>query len=186
MKPLWMKNLVKTIFGSVIKSKYKPTVSRTLQIEPLEIRLTPTDVSNVCGTLFVTGTSGDDNTFIWLDGTDLNIAEPSALGANLRGNAFNSAFGGSQGVTGANGVLYDVLTNTKGVSLTGTGSLTTHWNWSAPCRDESRGAPVKPEGLDAGFDGMLRVYAFIILCRNPHTLCRNHRNTFCRNHRKDR
>ena len=107
MKPLWMKNLVKTIFGSVIKSKYKPTVSRTLQIEPLEIRLNPTNVFNDCGTLFVTGTSGDDNTFIWLDGTDLNIAEPSALGANLRGNAFNSAFGGSQGVTGANGVLYE-------------------------------------------------------------------------------
>ncbi|MEI7852465.1 MAG: VCBS repeat-containing protein [Planctomycetota bacterium] len=112
MKPLWMKKLVKTIFGSVIKNRNKPTVSRTLQIEPLEIRLTPTVVSNVCGTLFVTGTSGVDNTFIWLNGTVLNIAEPSSLGFNLRGgNAFNSASnGGSNGVIGANGVIYDVLT----------------------------------------------------------------------------
>ena len=53
----------------------------------------------------------------------------------------------------------------------GTGSLTTRRSWSAPCRDELRGAPVKPEGLDAGFDGIQGVYAFII---------------FCRNHRKDR
>ena len=111
MKPLWMKKLVKTIFGSVIKNRNKPTVSRTLQIEPLEIRLTPTTVSNVCGTLFVTGTSGVDNTFIWLNGTVLNIAEPSASGFNLRGNAFNSASNGtSSGVIGANNVIYDVLT----------------------------------------------------------------------------
>jgi len=112
MKPLWMKKLVKTIFGSVIKNRNKPTVSRTLQIEPLEIRLTPTVVSNVCGTLFVTGTSGVDNTFIWLNGTVLNIAEPSASGFNLRGsNAFNSASNGtSSGVIGANNVIYDVLT----------------------------------------------------------------------------
>lgn len=111
MKPLWMKKLVKTIFGSVIKNRNKQTVSRTLQIEPLEIRLTPTVVSNVCGTLFVTGTSGVDNTFIWLDGTDLNIAEPSALGFKFgNGDAFNSATTRSVGVTGANAVLYDVLT----------------------------------------------------------------------------
>ena len=111
MKPLWMKKLVKTIFGSVIKNRNKPTALRTLQIEPLEIRLTPTVVSNVCGTLFVTGTSGVDNTFIWLDGTDLNIAEPSTLGFNLTGNAFNTAFSRSgTPVNGANNVLYDVLT----------------------------------------------------------------------------
>jgi fibronectin-binding autotransporter adhesin len=108
MKPLWMKKLVKTIFGSVIKNRNKQTVSRTLQIEPLEIRLTPTVVSNDCGTLFVTGTGGVDNTFIWLDGTNLNIAERSFQGS-LRGGAFQSG-NVARDVTGANGVLYDVLT----------------------------------------------------------------------------
>ncbi|NBU05972.1 MAG: hypothetical protein EBT39_06435, partial [Sphingobacteriia bacterium] len=66
--------------------------------------------SNVCGTLFVTGTSGVDNTFIWLNGNVLNIAEPSALGRNLTGNAFNSASNRSPAVIGANNVLYDQLT----------------------------------------------------------------------------
>jgi fibronectin-binding autotransporter adhesin len=109
MKPLWMKKLVKTIFGSVIKNRNKPTVLRTLQIEPLEFRLTPAvTVSNVCGTLFVTGTSGVDNPYIYIDGTDLIIAEQGGLNVS-------SVFGQSNYSntnTGANGANYGVLTIT--------------------------------------------------------------------------
>ena len=110
MKPLWMKKLVKSIFGMSLKGKNKPYISKSLEIESLEIRLTPTVVSNDCGTLFVTGTTGVDNTFIWLDGTDLKIAEPS-FGSSLRSdNVFNSANSGvSRAVIGANGVSYDLL-----------------------------------------------------------------------------
>ena len=104
MKPLWMKKLVKTIFGSVIKNRYKPTVLRTLQIEPLEIRLTPTTVSNDCGTLFVTGTDGPDNTFIWLDGTNLQIAEQIST---LTGAPFGQ---NTRTIVSANGTSYDVIT----------------------------------------------------------------------------
>ena len=69
MKPLWMKKLVKTIFGSVIKNRYKPIILRTLGMELLESRLTPTTVSvdpNDCGNLLITGTSGVDNPYIFL------------------------------------------------------------------------------------------------------------------------
>jgi hypothetical protein len=112
MKPLWMKKLVKTIFGSAIKNRSNLVASKVLQVEPLEIRLNPTNVFNDCGTLFVTGTDDVDNTFIWLDGTDLNIAEPASVVRNLDigGNVFNSASNFQAGVTGANSVLYDVLT----------------------------------------------------------------------------
>ena len=109
MKPLWMKKLVKTIFGSVIKNRNKPSVLRTLQIEPLEFRLTPAvTVSNVCGTLFVTGTSGVDNPYIYIDGTDLIIAEEGGLNVS---SVFGQS-GYSNTNTGANGANYGVLTIT--------------------------------------------------------------------------
>ena len=110
MKPLWMKKLVKTIFGSVIKNRNKPTALRTLQIEPLEIRLTPTvTVSNVCGTLFVTGTSGIDEPYIYIDGKDLIIAEQGGL---IVSSVFGQQYGYSKTNTGANGANYGVLTIT--------------------------------------------------------------------------
>lgn len=109
MKPLWMKKLVKSILSFGIKNNLKSKDLKFLQLESLETRVNPA-VFNDCGTLFVTGSSNADNIFIWLDGTDLNIAEPSASGFNLSGNAFNGASSFSIDVPGANGILYDQLT----------------------------------------------------------------------------
>ena len=116
MKPLWMKKLVKTIFGSVIKNRYKPIILRTLGMELLESRLTPTTVSvdpNDCGNLLITGTSGVDNPYIFLSNNILTIVEASGaepgfgfIGSGLSGSAFGNP---TVGLPALNNIFYDRL-----------------------------------------------------------------------------
>ena len=117
MKPLWMKKLVKSIFDRAIKGKNKPIILRTLGMELLESRLTPTTVSvdpNDCGNLLITGTSGIDNPYIFLSNNVLTIVEASGaepgfgfIGSGLRGSAF-----GNPSIslpTSINNIFYDQL-----------------------------------------------------------------------------
>jgi len=116
MKPLWMKKLVKTIFGSVIKKRYKPIILRTLGMELLESRLTPTTVSvdpNDCGNLLITGTSGIDNPYIFLSNNVLTIVEATGanpgfgfIGSGLTGSAYGNRL---VSLGPINNIFYDEL-----------------------------------------------------------------------------
>lgn len=117
MKPLWMKKLVRSIFGRTFKGKNKPIILRTLGMELLESRLTPTTVSvdpNDGGNLLITGTSGIDNPYIFLSNNVLTIVEASGaepgfgfIGSGLRGSAFGNP---SISLTASiNNIFYDQL-----------------------------------------------------------------------------
>ena len=61
MKPSWMRNLVKSVFGLTKKNRSRPAFSRNIDLEQLENRLTPVStITEIGGLIIVTGADTND------------------------------------------------------------------------------------------------------------------------------
>ncbi|MFM7097108.1 MAG: beta strand repeat-containing protein [Gemmataceae bacterium] len=113
MKPFWMRKLVKSLFGSSKKNSLRPAQSRSIEIEQLENRITPTTITNIGGLISILGSNGpllpDDNLTISIANNQLTVTEANTT---LTGTVF--------GVTAANNtVTIDFATNAAAKALTG-------------------------------------------------------------------
>ena len=113
MKPSWMRKLAKSLFGSTKKNRSRPALSRSIEIEQLEDRLTPTTITNVGGLILILGSNGpllpDDNLTISIANNQLTVTEANST---LTGTVF--------GIAAANNtVTVDFATNAAAKALTG-------------------------------------------------------------------
>jgi hypothetical protein len=113
MKPSWMRKLAKSLFGSTKKNRSRPAFSRSIEIEQLENRLTPTTITNVGGLILILGSNGpllpDDNLTISIANNQLTVTEANST---LTGTVF--------GIAAANNtVTIDFATNAAAKALTG-------------------------------------------------------------------
>ena len=113
MKPSWMRKLAKSLFGSTKKNRSRPALSRSIEIEQLENRLTPTTITNVGGLILILGSNGpllpDDNLTISIANNQLTVTEANST---LTGTVF--------GIAAANNtVTIDFATNAAAKALTG-------------------------------------------------------------------
>ena len=113
MKPSWMRKLAKSLFGSNKKNRSRPALSRSIEIEQLENRLTPTTITNVGGLILILGSNGpllpDDNLTISIANNQLTVTEANST---LTGTVF--------GIAAANNtVTIDFATNAAAKALTG-------------------------------------------------------------------
>lgn len=116
MKPSWMRKLAKSLFGSFKKNSRRPSLSRNIDLEQLENRLTPTTItSNGAGQIVITGNDPlaplniIDNLTITLANNQLTVTEANTT---LVGTVF--------GVTAVNNTLtIDFATNAAAKAFTG-------------------------------------------------------------------
>ncbi|NDH05703.1 hypothetical protein EBX93_07230, partial [bacterium] len=100
-------------FGSSKKNSLRPAQSRSIEIEQLENRITPTTITNIGGLISILGSNGpllpDDNLTISIANNQLTVTEANTT---LTGTVF--------GVTAANNtVTIDFATNAAAKALTG-------------------------------------------------------------------
>ena len=113
MKPSWMRNLVKSVFGLTKKNRSRPAFSRNIDLEQLENRLTPTTITNVGGLILIFGSNGpllpDDNLTISIANNQLTVTEANTT---LTGTVF--------GIAAVNNtVTVDFVTNAAAKALSG-------------------------------------------------------------------